>query len=403
MKFYFRAKNKTGEIKEGTVEASNRDVAMELIQKNDFFPISLKEEGKKVSFVDIFRKYVNRVKVKELMIFFRQLAILIEARVPIVYALSAIKDQTGNPFFKTVLEEIVNDIQDGLPFSDALNKKPEIFSSLSISIIKSGEASGNLKQSVEYVADNIEKNHNLSKKISSAFIYPAVVMAVFFAIGFVFVAFIIPKLTVVIKDMGVDFPWYTKMVMVGSDFMAVYWWAVLLGIIGFVMGILFFIETKTGKEKMDRLKINMPVFGKIFQNIYITRFSENLGILLKGGIPIIRAVTLSSSVVNNSVYEELFLQVAYELKIGHNIHSVFQKSELIPPIVSQMVRVGEETGQLDLVLQHISNFYEQETETATKNLSVLLEPLIMIIIGTAVGFLVFSILMPIYNVANQIN
>jgi type IV pilus assembly protein PilC len=203
--------------------------------------------------------------------------------------------------------------------------------------------------------------------------------------------------------MGVDFPWYTQMVMVGSDFMAVYWWAVLLGIIGAALGILFFLETKTGKEKMDRLKINMPVFGKIFQNIYITRFSENLGILLKGGIPIIRAVTLSSSVVNNSVYEELFLQVAYELKIGQNIHSVFQKSELIPPIVSQMIRVGEETGQLDLVLHHISTFYEQETETATKNLSVLLEPLIMIIIGTAVGFLVFSILMPIYNVANQIN
>lgn len=402
MKFFFRAKNKLGEIKEGTVEASNRDLALDLIQKNDFFPILLKEEGKKVSFVDIFRKYVNRVKVKELMIFFRQLAILVEARVPIVYALSAIKDQTENPFFKTVINEVVNDIQDGLPFSDALKKKPEIFSSLSISIIKSGEASGNLKQSVEYVADSIEKNYNLSKKITSAFIYPAVVMAVFFVIGFVFVAFIIPKLTVVIKDMGVDFPWYTKVVMVGSDFMAVYWWAVLLGIIGVVLGILFFLETRKGKEKMDRLKINMPVFGKVFQNIYITRFAENLAILLKGGIPIIRAVTLSSSVVNNLVYEELFLQVAYELKIGQNIHGVFQKSELIPPIVSQMIRVGEETGQLDLVLHHISTFYEQETETATKNLSVLLEPLIMIIIGTAVGFLVFSILMPIYNVANQI-
>lgn len=402
MKFFFRAKNKTGEIKEGTVDAANRDLALELIQKNDFFPILLKEEGKKVSFVDIFRRYVNRVKVKELMIFFRQLAILVEARVPIVYALSAIKDQTEKPFFKTIIEEIVNDIQDGLSFSDALKKKPEIFSSLSISIIRSGEASGNLKQSVEYVADGIEKNYNLSKKITSAFIYPAVVMAVFFVIGFIFVAFIIPKLTVVIKDMGVDFPWYTQMVMVGSDFMAVYWWAVLLGIIGVVLGILFFIETKKGREKMDRLKINMPVFGKIFQNIYITRFSENLGILLKGGIPIIRAVTLSSSVVNNLVYEELFLQVAYELKIGQNIHGVFQKSELIPPIVSQMIRVGEETGQLDLVLQHISKFYEQETETATKNLSVLLEPLIMVVIGTAVGFLVFSILMPIYNVANQI-
>ncbi|MBU2028747.1 type II secretion system F family protein [Patescibacteria group bacterium] len=402
MKFFFRAKNKTGEIKEGTVEAANRDLALELIQKNDFFPISLNEEGKKISFLEIFRKYASRVKVKELMIFFRQLAIMIEARVPIVYALSAIKDQTENAFFKTVIEEVVNDIQDGLSFSDALKKKPEIFSNLSINIITAGETSGNLKQAVEYVADNIEKNYNLSKKITSAFIYPAVVMAVFFVIGFVFLAFIIPKLTGVIKDMGVDFPWYTQVVMNFSDFMAAYWWAVFLGIIGVALGIVFYINTGVGKVMVDNLKIKFPVFGTIFRNIYITRFAENLAILLKGGIPIIRAVTLSSSVVNNSVYEELFLRVAYELKVGGNINNVFKKSELISPIVSQMIRVGEETGQLDLVLRHIATFYEQETETATKNLSVLLEPFIMILIGTAVGFLVFSILMPVYNVASQI-
>ncbi len=402
MKFFFRAKSKTGEIKEGTVEAVSRNLALELIQKNGFFPIALNEEKKKISLLNIFRKYANRINVKELMIFFRQLAILIEARVPIIYALSAIKEQVKNPFFKTVIEEIVNDIQDGLPLSDALKKKPEIFSNLAVNIIKTGETSGNLKQSVEYVADNIEKNYNLSKKISSAFIYPAVVMAVFFAIGFIFLAFIIPKLTMVIKDMGVDFPWYTKVMIALSDIMAVYWWVALLGIIGAVLGAFVFMETKEGKEKIDRLKTKLPVFGVIFQGIYLMRFTENLAILLKGGIPIIRAVTLSSSVVNNLVYEELFLRVAYELKIGGSMNKIFQKSELIPPIVSQMIRVGEETGQLDLVLHHISTFYEQETETATKNLAVLLEPFIMIIIGTAVGFLVFSILMPIYNVASQI-
>ncbi len=402
MKFFFRAKSNTGKIKEGTVEAASRELALEVIQKSGFFLIALKEEKKSISLVKVFRKYTNRINVKELMIFFRQLAILIEARVPIIYALSAIKEQVKNPYFKTVIEEITNDIQDGLSLSDTLKKKPEIFSPLAVNIINTGETSGNLKQSVEYVADNIEKNYNLSKKISSAFIYPAVVMAVFFAIGFIFLAFIIPKLTGVIKDMGVEFPWYTKIMIAFSDFMAVYWWAVLLGIIGTILGTFLYMETQEGKEKMDRLKINLPVFGEIFRGIYLMRFTENLAILLKGGIPIIRAVTLSSSVVNNSIYEELFLRVAYELKVGGNMNKIFQKSELIPPIAYQMIRVGEETGQLDLVLRHISNFYEQETETATKNLAVLLEPFIMIIIGTAVGFLVFSILMPIYNVASQI-
>lgn len=402
MKFFFRAKNKQGEIKEGTVDAANQNLALDLIQKNELFPISVKKEASQSSLVDKLLSYLNRVSVKELMLFFRQLAILIEARVPIVYSLQAIKDQMENSFFQIAIGEIINDIQDGLSFSDALKKRPEIFSNLSVNIINSGENSGNLKQSVEYVAHSLEKNYNLSQKIKSAFIYPAVVMTVFFAIGFIFITFIIPKLTAVIKDMGIDFPWHTKLIIVFSDFMAAYWWLVLLGIVGTILGLIFYASSQDGKKMMDKLKIQAPVFGSIFQNLYIARFTENLAILLTGGIPIIRAITLSSSVVNNSVYEEIFLKAAYELKIGGNINSVFKKSEYIPAIVSQMIKVGEESGQLDMVLRYIATFYGEETETATKNLSVLLEPFIMIIIGTAVGFLVFSILMPIYNVASQI-
>jgi len=403
MKFFFKAKNKIGEIKEGTVEAANRELALDLIQKKELFLIALEVVKKKSPLMDVFRKYFNRVTAKELMIFFRQLAILIEARVPIVFALTAIKEQSKNQFLRIIIEEVVNDLQDGLSFSDALKKKPEIFSNLSTNIIKAGETSGNLKQSVEYVANNIEKNYSLSKKITSAFIYPAVVLVVFLIIGFIFVAFIIPKMTVIIKDIGGNFPWYTTLIISLSDFMAIYWWIVLLGIIGFLIGIIFFIQTSSGKILIDNLKIKIPIFGTIFRNICITRFSENLAILLKGGIPIIRAVTLSSSVVNNSIYEKLFLRVAYELKVGGSINKVFQKTELIPSIVTQMIRVGEETGQLDLVLRHISSFYEQEIEAATKNLSTLLEPVIMVFIGIAVGVLVFTIMMPIYNVANQIN
>jgi len=403
MKFFFRAKNKEGEIKEGVVEASNQELALDLIQKNELFPISVKKKEKKGLLSDQLVRYFSQVSAKELMVFFRQLAILIEARVPIIYSLGAIKDQTENSFFKATIEEVINDIQDGLSFSDALKKKPEVFSNLSVNIINSGENSGNLKKSVEYVADNLERNYNLSRKISSAFVYPAVVLAVFLIIGFVFVTFIIPRLTEVIKDMGVDFPWYTKIIINFSDFMKAYWWIVLLGIIGSILGLLSYVGSEKGRRALDKLKIQLPVFGSIFRNLYIARFTENLAILLTSGIPIIRAVTLSSSVINNSIYEKLFLKTAYELKIGGNINSVFRKSEYIPSIVSQMIRVGEESGQLDMVLRYIVSFYEQETETATKNLSTLLEPFIMVIIGIAVGFLVFSILMPIYNIASQIS
>ncbi|PJA87724.1 MAG: hypothetical protein CO140_02775, partial [Candidatus Moranbacteria bacterium CG_4_9_14_3_um_filter_40_7] len=329
MKFFFRAKNKEGEIKEGVVEASNQELALDLIQKNELFPISVKKKEKKGLLSDQLVRYFSQVSAKELMVFFRQLAILIEARVPIIYSLGAIKDQTENSFFKATIEEVINDIQDGLSFSDALKKKPEVFSNLSVNIINSGENSGNLKKSVEYVADNLERNYNLSRKISSAFVYPAVVLAVFLIIGFVFVTFIIPRLTEVIKDMGVDFPWYTKIIINFSDFMKAYWWIVLLGIIGSILGLLSYVGSEKGRRALDKLKIQLPVFGSIFRNLYIARFTENLAILLTSGIPIIRAVTLSSSVINNSIYEKLFLKTAYELKIGGNINSVFRKSEYI--------------------------------------------------------------------------
>lgn len=403
MKFFFRAKNKEGEIKEGTVDASSKEVALDLIQHSQLFPISIREYRKDNTPLQVLNKYLNRVKVKELMMFFRQLAILVEARVPIIYSLQAIKEQVENSYFRKIINEMMNDVQDGMPFSDAIKKKPEIFSRLSVSIIQSGENSGNFRQSVEYVADNIEKNYNLSRKIASAFIYPAIVMVVFFAVAFIFLAFIIPKMTMVIKDLGVDFPWYTKVIISFSDFMAVFWWVVLLGIIFFILGFIYYLSTQDGKRWSDALKIKMPVFGSIFRGIYLARFTGNLAILLNGDIPIIRAVLLSGSVTNNTVYEDLFERVAYELKIGGSMSKVFEKTELIPPVVAQMIRVGEESGQLPLVLDHVATFYERETDQATKNLSVLLEPLIMVVMGIAVGFLVFSILMPIYDIAGRIN
>ncbi len=402
MKFFFRAKNKEGEIKEGTVDASSKEVALDLIQHSQLFPISIREYRKDNTPLQVLNKYLNRVKVKELMMFFRQLAILVEARVPIIYSLQAIKEQVENSYFRKIINEMMNDVQDGMPFSDAIKKKPEIFSRLSVSIIQSGENSGNFRQSVEYVADNIEKNYNLSRKIASAFIYPAVVMVVFFVVAFIFLAFIIPKMTAVIKGLGVDFPWYTKIIISFSDFMAVFWWVVLLGIIFFILGFIYYLSTQDGKRWSDALKIKMPVFGAIFRGIYLARFTGNLAILLNGDIPIIRAVLLSGSVTNNTVYEDLFERVAYELKIGGSMSKVFEKTELIPPVVAQMIRVGEESGQLPLVLDHVATFYERETDQATKNLSVLLEPLIMIVMGIAVGLLVFSILMPIYDIAGRI-
>jgi len=402
MKFVFKAKNKLGEVREGTIDASTVEAAVEVLQKGGFFPMRITPESEVNPVTKAFLKYYDRVTEKEQVIFFRQLAILIEARVPVVAALTAINEQTPNKFFSRVIRDIVISIEDGLPFSDALEKQGDVFSPLSINIIRAGEASGNLKKSVEYVADNIEKNYKLVSQVRSAMMYPAIIMVVFFIIGFLVVSFILPKLAIMIREISADVPWYTQVVIGVGDFMAKFWWAVAVIIFGCVGGVIYYLRTNEGKKEWDEIKINLPIVGVIYRYVYISRFAENLAVLLVGGIPIIRALTIVSTVIGNGVYEKVILKTAEQVKIGGNMSDVLSKSPIFPPVVSHMIRIGEESGQVDAVLTHIAKFYDQETDMMTKNLSTLIEPVLMMIIGTAVGFMAFAVLMPIYNIAGQI-
>jgi type II secretory pathway component PulF len=233
--------------------------------------------------------------------------------------------------------------------------------------------------------------------------YPSIVLIVFFIIGFLVISFILPRLTAMIKDLNADIPWYTAVIITVGDFMSKYWWAVAFIIMGVIGSVVYYIKTPDGRKEWDQVKINLPVVGIIFRYVYIVRFSENLAVLLAGGIPIVRALDIVSTVINNSVYEAIFVKTSEQVKIGGNIHSVLERSELIPPVVSHMIRIGEESGQIESVLGHISRFYEQETEMMTKNLSTLLEPVLMIIIGVMVGFMAVAVIMPIYDIAGQIN
>lgn len=403
MKFNFKAKTQTGEYKEGTIDASSREAAVAVLQKNNFLPISLKTETQESSLSKTILKYYDQVNAKELVVFFKQLSILVETRVPIVTSLTAIKEQTNNNYFVKIIQEMVNDIEDGASFSVAMEKHKDIFSNLSINIIRAGETSGNLKKAIDYVAENIERNYTLSSRIKSALIYPSVVLVVFFIVGFLVISFILPRLTSIIKEISATVPWYTQIIITTGDFMAVYWWAVAIIIIGLISGIIYYIRTEEGKLEWDQIKIKLPIAGVLFRYVYITRFSENLAVLLRGGIPIIRALIVISDVIDNVVYKRVFLEAADEVKRGGNMSTVLSNNnQLIPPMVSHMVKIGEESGQIDVVLDHVAKFYDQEMEVMTRNLANLLEPIIIVIIGVIVGFMAFSIIMPIYNIAGQI-
>ena len=402
MKFRFRAKKQDGQMREGLVEAINVDAATQILQKNGLIPLSVTEERETNTLLKSVSRLWEGVGQKELMVFFRQMATLIDARVPIVSSLQTIGEQTDNRFLRIIIKEMADDIEDGMPFSEALEKHPDVFSPLTVNMIKAGEISGSLQKSIAFVADNIEKNYQLTAKIRGALYYPAFVLTVGFIIGFLVVTFILPKITVLIKDLNVPIPWYTAVLIWVGDFMNDYWWAVLCVIVAAVFTFFYYIRTESGRREWEMMVLKIPAVGVLAQNIYITRFAENLSALLNGGIPVVRALLIVSEVIGNHVYEKVILRAAEEVKAGGTMSTVFIQSIQMPVIVSQMVRIGEETGTLSKVLKSVSAFYNQEVDNMTKSLTTLIEPILIVLLGIGVGILVVGVLMPIYNIAGQL-
>lgn len=402
MKFVFKARDAKGEIREGMVEAANSKIAADILNRNGLLPVSIKAEEKTPALFRNFQKLWEGVSQKELVIFFQQLATLVAARVPIVSALRTVEEQTANRFFSIVLKEMADDIEDGAQFSVAIEKHADVFSPLVISMIRAGEASGELQRSIEVVAESIEKNYQLAAKIKGALYYPAFVLGVAGAIAFLVVTFILPKITLMIKDMDVPIPWYTAVLIWLGDFMNAWWWAVLLALFASAAGLIYYLKTEEGSREWDVVLLKLPVVGDLARSIYITRLAENLGSLLNGGIPVVRALTIVSSIVGNSVFEKIILSAADEVRSGGTMSTVFLRSREIPPMVAQMTRIGEETGSLSGVLGSTAKFYNQEVETTTKNLTTLIEPILIVFLGIGVGILTVGVLLPVYNIAGQL-
>lgn len=402
MKFSFKAKSSSGEIREGRIEAISSEAAVAMLQEKGLVPLMLEKQVEVPSIVKDLQHLWDGVNLRELSIFYRQLATLIEAKVSIISALRAVSEQSDNLYLSTVVKEMVSDIEDGLPFSESMAKHPEVFATLAVSMVKAGELSGNLQRSVSFLAENTEKNYELNAKIRGALFYPGFVLSASVVIGFVVFTVVLPKLTGIFKDFNVSIPWYTKMFMVIGDFMSTYWWVVGIILIGIVGGFFYYIKTEDGRKEWDIIKLKLPVIGKLFQYVYLARFSENLAVLLDGGIPIVRALVIVSEVVDCKTYESVILRAADEVKTGGSMSTVFGRSTQFPPIVSQMVKIGEDAGKISEVLTNMSRFYNQETDRVTRNLSTMLEPILITGLGLGVAVLVFAILMPIYNIAGSI-
>lgn len=397
--FKYKALDRHRKTITGMVEAANKEIAADILVDKGLSVLTV--EKKRVIDTSKILAIFNRVKIKDLVIFSRQLSVLVSANLPIIKSLQVLKEQTSNPYFQKVISNIVEEIEGGEKLSKAFAKYPDVFSAFYISMVRSGETSGKLDEILNYLADQQEKDYDLTSKIKGAMIYPAFIMSGLVVVGAVMMIFVVPKLTAILEESGGELPLTTRMLIGMSNALKNYWWAFIL-VIFVLFGIFkYYTKTETGRKQWDYIKLRLPVFGPLFQKIALVRFTRGFATLLIGGVTISQSLEITADIVGNDVYKRIILETMKEVENGKSIATVFLRSKVVPKMISQLMVMGEETGKLDDILLRMSDFYAREVDNMVSNLVTLIEPLIMVLMGVAVGGLVTAIIMPMYNLASQ--
>lgn len=396
--FTYEARTKTGELRSGIIETSSQEAAIDLLHQQNLIVVSLKEVIKTAL---IQRRFGGGVSNKDVVMLSRQLATLFEAQIPVVDALKTLVSESDRPAMKEALTTILDDVSGGLSFSQALSKHPNIFSNFYVSLIKSGEESGKLQDVFTYLADYLERSYYLFTKARNALIYPAFILVAFVGVIVVMLVVVIPRLTDIFKETGQEVPLYTKMVIVASDFLRSWGIVLIFVTVGGITLLWRWSRTEPGREFFNRLQLNIPIFGPLYRKLYMARFADNLHTLIAGGIPILRALSITGDVVGNAVYQKVIKEAIESVKAGSTISSALEKSPEVPQLVTQMVRIGETAGRLDYILASIARFYQRDVDSAFENIVSLIEPALIVFLGAGVGILVASVLIPLYNLAGS--
>ncbi len=399
--YKYRAK-KEGEnvVVEGFVDAETVGIAEDILIDKNLLVLSLVEKKYGFGSLDL-SKYFSRVKDKDLVIFSRQLSIMISANVPLVQALKDIVVQTKNLRLKTVIAGISAEVEGGVRFSEALDNYRDVFDNFFVNIIKSGEMSGRLDEVLLYLADQLEKDYDLRSKIRGAMIYPAFVVGGLLVIGILMMIFVVPELTQMLEQTGGELPTSTMILKKTSDFFVDYWWALFLGIGCLSGGYVFLNKKPEVKIKIDRFKLGLPVFGKITHYISTVQFVRGLRTLMIGGVDLVSALGVTAEIMNNLYYREVLLKTKTHVENGGRLAEILFKEDKIPKMVPQMIETGEETGKIELVLKKIGEFYAKEVENMTRNIMSLLEPVIMVVLGIAVAIMIMAVILPMYQISTN--
>ena len=399
MIFKYKAIDQSGAPKEGTIEAVSLEVAISSLQKRDLVLSNISPvEGK--SFLEKNISFFERVSNKDIVILSRQMATLFEAQVSALRVFELLSTQSEKPVIKRKLGEVASDLQAGNTISEALAKHPEMFSDFYVNMVKSGEESGKLDQTLLYLADYLDRTHEITSKVASALVYPAFIVFTFIAVMVLMLTVVIPKISSILTDSGVAIPVYTQIILGISGFFVNY--GILLLILIVVGG--FFLwrysQTEAGRYTFDRFKLTVPAVQVLYRKLYLSRIADNMNVMLLSGIPIVRGLDLTSKIVDNKIYEDVLKQAEEDVKTGSSISDALMKSGEIPGMFIAMVKTGEETGQLGNILKTLASFYQREVVNAIDTLVGLIEPVMIVFLGFGVAFLLASVLIPIYNISS---
>jgi type IV pilus assembly protein PilC len=401
MLFKYQALDKVGTKQEGTIEALNMDVAVGAIQRRGLIIVSIKsleENNSVISKVNIF----ERIKTKDVVMLSRQMATLFNAQVSALRVFSLLAAESPSQTQKRHLTEIANDLQGGSSISHALSKHPQVFSDFYVNMVKAGEEAGKLDQTFNYLADYLDRTYEVTSKAKNALVYPSFIVLTFIGVMVFMLTNIIPKISEIIKQSGQELPIYTRIVIGVSDLATQYWLPALISLA--ILAFLGFRYSKTtqGKYAVSKLKLGTPYLGELFHKLYLSRIADNLNTMLASAIPIVKALEVTANVVGDVTYEDALKAVADDVRKGSTVSEAMSKHPLLPGIMVQMVRVGEETGEVGSILETLAKFYTREVTNAVDTIISLIEPAMIILLAVGVGILLASVLMPIYNLAGSI-
>ena len=396
--YTYRSKDIQGIDHRGDIESPDEHTAAAILRKKGLIVISIKSKEPPGS--KFLSKFFDRISSTDLVIITRQLATMVSSGLVLSDALDILEDQQNNKTLKKVLEEVSQDIKGGLTLAQSLGKHPDVFPPLYINLIKSGEASGKLDQVLIQMADGLEKDREFQARVKGAMVYPMVVISMMIVVMIIMMVFVIPKLITLYSQSTIDLPLPTKILIFTSNLFVNYWWLMLILLIGIIFGIRRWNKTKEGNLFFGKLLLRIPLVGSIITNVTLTNFSRTFGLLTSAGIPLLDSIGIVSELTDNPVFRNALKESYSGVEKGLPLSSLLN-SEIFPKIVGHMVKVGEETGKVDEVFFKLADYFESESDHLVKNLTVAIEPIVLIIFGIGVAFLVISIILPIYKLTTS--